>query len=78
MEVGLKATVTPVGWPLAVRAMAALKPPATVVEICGGTVELPFTIESEVGAAAKVKLGVAVEEPVRVVISAGSRAAPSR
>ena len=33
MEVGLKLTVTPVGWPLAVNATAELKPPETAVVI---------------------------------------------
>jgi hypothetical protein len=31
MEAGLKLTVTPVGWPLAVKAIAESKPPETVV-----------------------------------------------
>jgi hypothetical protein len=38
IEVGLKVTVTPVGCPLAERAIEELKPPATVVVI----VELVF------------------------------------
>jgi hypothetical protein len=32
MDVGLKVTVTPVGWPVAVSAIAELKPPGD----CGG------------------------------------------
>ena len=31
MEAGLKLTVTPVGWPVADKAMAESKPPETVV-----------------------------------------------
>jgi len=31
MEAGLKLTVTPVGWPVADKAMAELKPPETLV-----------------------------------------------
>ena len=31
IEVGLKLTVTPVGWPLADKEMAELKPPVTVL-----------------------------------------------
>jgi len=38
MEVGLKPTVTPVGWPVADKAIAELKPPETVVVI----VEVPL------------------------------------
>jgi hypothetical protein len=37
MEVGLKVTVTPLGWPEALRAMAELNPPETDVEM----LELP-------------------------------------
>ena len=62
IDVGVKVTVTPVGWPLALRATAELKPPETVVVI----VELPLlpaTTETEVGEAAMVKAGVCVEEP---------------
>ena len=33
MEVGLKLTVTPAGWPLAVKATDELKPPETAVVI---------------------------------------------
>lgn len=63
MDVGLKLTVTPVGWPLADNAIAELKPPETVVVI----VELPLlpcTTETEVGEAAMVKAGVGVEVTV--------------
>jgi len=33
MEVGLKLTVTPAGWPLAVSEIAELNPPVTVLVI---------------------------------------------
>ena len=63
MDVGLKLTVTPVGWPLADKAIAELKPPETVVV----TVEvplLPCTTETEVGEAEMVKAGLAAEVTV--------------
>ena len=56
MDVGLKLTVTPVGWPLAVKAIAEAKPPETVVVI----VELPLlpcTTETDVGEAEIAKAG---------------------
>ena len=57
MEVGLKPTVTPVGWPEALRAIDELKPPdATVV-----TVEepaAPCATETEEGEAEMVNVGV--------------------
>ena len=57
MDVGLKVTVTPVGWPLAVNATAELKPPDTVVVIVEDPL-LPCATETEVGEAEMVKLGV--------------------
>lgn len=54
---GLKPTVTPVGWPVADKATAASKPPemaAVIVDVPW----LPWTTESEAGEAEKVKLGV--------------------
>lgn len=57
MDVGLNATVTPVGWPDAVNATAALKPPETAVVIVD-VPELPCTTETEVGEAEMVKFGV--------------------
>ena len=59
MDVGLKLTVTPVGWPVADKAIGALKPPETAVVIVDVPL-LPWTTESEVGAAEMVKLGLAV------------------
>jgi hypothetical protein len=58
MDVGLKLTVTPAGWPLAVKATAESKPPETVVV----TLEVPLlprTTETELGDAEIVKLGLA-------------------
>ena len=58
IDVGLNATVTPVGWPLAVSAIAESKPPETAVV----TVEVPLppcTTETAVGAAESVKAGLA-------------------
>jgi hypothetical protein len=57
--VGLKVTVTPAGWPLAVRASAELNPPVTEVVI----VDVPLTpcaTETEVGDADCVKPDAAV------------------
>jgi len=56
MDVGLKLTVTPVGWPLAVKAIAELKPPETAVVIVEVPL-LPCTTETEVGEAEMVKVG---------------------
>lgn len=56
MEAGLKATVTPEGWPLAVKAIAESKPPETVVV----TVEVPLApcaTETAPGEADSVKAG---------------------
>jgi len=58
MDVGLKLTVTPVGWPLAVKAIAESKPPETVVEIVDVPL-LPSSTETEVGEAEMLKLGLA-------------------
>ena len=56
MDVGLKLTVTPVGWPVADKAIAELKPPETAVVIVDVPL-LPCTTETEVGEAEMVKLG---------------------
>ena len=58
MELGLKAAVTPVGSPDAVRDTAELKPPLTVVEIVA-VPEAPCATERLVGDAVTVKLGAA-------------------
>ena len=54
IEVGLKATVTPVGWPEADSEMALLKLPETVVEMVT-LPEPPWAIEVEDGEAEIVK-----------------------
>ena len=59
MDVGLKATVTPVGWPFALSAMAESKPPETLVVIVDVPL-LPRTTETEVGEAEIVKPGKAI------------------
>jgi hypothetical protein len=67
IELGLKPTVTPVGAPEAVRAIAELNPPEMVVV----TVEfplLPAATEIDDGAADIVNAGVWVPEPVSAVI----------
>jgi hypothetical protein len=69
MDAGLKVTVTPVGWPVADKATAELKPPETVVVMVDEPL-LPCTTETEVGEAASVKAGtgaaVTVSETVAV------------
>lgn len=57
MDVGLKLTVTPVGWPVADNAMAELKPPETEVVIVDVPL-LPCTTETDAGEAEMVKLGL--------------------
>jgi hypothetical protein len=57
MDEGLKLTVTPLGWPLALKEIAESNPPETAVVI----VELPLlpcTTDTEVGDAEMVKLGL--------------------
>jgi hypothetical protein len=56
MGLGLKLTVTPVGWPVALNETGELKPPRTVVVI----VEVPLyscSTETVVGEAEIVKFG---------------------
>ena len=67
MEVGLKATVTPVGMPEAERATAELNPPETAVVMVELPL-LPWRTESEVGEAEMAKAGVWVVEPVRAAM----------
>lgn len=59
MDVGLKLTVTPVGWPPAVNPIAELNPPEMAVVIVDVPL-LPCTTETDVGEAEMVKLGLAV------------------
>jgi len=68
IDVGLNPTVTPVGWPLALSAIAELKPPETAVV----TVEvplLPAATETEVGEAARVKAGTGAEVTVSETVA---------
>lgn len=59
IDVGLKLTLTPAGWPVADRATAELNPPETAVAIVD--VPLPlWTTDTELGEAEMVKLGVVV------------------
>lgn len=67
MDVGLNVTVTPVGWPLAVNATAALKPFDTVVVIVEAPL-LPCATETEVGEAEMAKFGVGDDPPVSALI----------
>lgn len=55
MVAGLKTTVTPAGWPLAVRAIAALNPPEMAAVIFDVTLP-PCAAETVVGEADRVKL----------------------
>ena len=57
MDVGLKLTVTPVGWPVADRATVESKPPEMLLVIVDVPLP-PCTTETEVGEAERVKLGV--------------------
>lgn len=68
MVLGLKLTVTLLGWPLADKAMDELKPPEMAVVIVEWP-EFPGVIVSDVGDALMVKLGfvpVTVRETVVV------------
>ena len=68
MDVGLKLTVTPAGWPVADKATAELKPPETAVVIVEAPL-LPCTTETEVGEAESVKAGVAAEVTVSEIVA---------
>jgi hypothetical protein len=57
MDVGLKLTVTPVGWPVADKVTVELKLPEMAVVIVELPL-LPWTTETEVGEAEMVKLAV--------------------
>ncbi len=67
MVEGLKLTVTPEGWPVAVKATAALKPPAMVV-LTEEVELLPRLTVTAVGEAATAKLGGTVTVRVIVVV----------
>lgn len=66
IDVGLKLMVTPEGCPEAVKAIAELNPPVTVLVIVEFPV-LPCTIETEAGDAERLKSGVE-PMPVRALI----------
>lgn len=66
IDVGLKVTVTPVGWPVADKAIAESKPPETAVVIVDVPL-LPCTTETEEEDAEMVKVGDDVD-PARAVI----------
>ena len=68
MDVGLKLTVTPVGSPAAVKAMAESKPPETAV-VMVDLPELPCATETAVGEAERVKAGVAAEVTVSETVA---------
>lgn len=70
IEVGLKPTVTPVGWPVADNEMAESKPPVTVL-VTVEVPELPCATDTVAGEAEMLKPG-AGEPPA----SAAIRAAP--
>ena len=54
IEVGLKVTVTPVGWPLADKAIAELNPPVTVLVMVEVPM-LPWATVTEAGEAERLK-----------------------
>jgi hypothetical protein len=70
IDVGLKPTVTPVGWPEADKPIALLNPPETVAVMVDPPL-LPWTTETEAGEAEMAKLG-----PEGVPASTFSRPAP--
>jgi len=67
MDVGLKLTVTPEGWPVADKAIAELKPFSAAVVIVE-VPELPLTTVIAVGDAVMVKLALAGAVTVRVTV----------
>jgi hypothetical protein len=75
MGVGLKLTVTPLGWPVADKAIDELNPPETDVVI----VELPWlpcTTETEVGEAEMVKFAGTEAVTVRLTVAVLVRPPP--
>ena len=67
MEVGLKPTVTPEGWPVADNVMAELNPPVTVLVIVE-LPKLPCATETEPGEADRLKPGGEEEVPASALI----------
>jgi hypothetical protein len=72
----LKPTVTPVGWPAAVKETAESKPPVTVL-VMVEVPELPCATETEVGEAERLKPGPG-ELPVSALIRPPRSDCPSR
>ena len=66
---GVKVTVTPVGWPVAVKAPAPLNPPDTVLVIVDDPFP-PCATDTEEGEADKLKLGPVDPPPANAVIKA--------
>ena len=75
IEVGLKVTVTPVGWPLADNTTGVLKPPVVVL-VMVEVPELPCFTETEVGLAERLKPLELVTVSVTVVVSTVEPAVP--
>jgi len=67
IDVGLKFTVTPVGWPEADSPIAELNPPETAVVIVDVPLE-PWATESEAGEGEIVKFGPTITVRVTVVL----------
>jgi len=65
IEVGLKPTVTPVGWPLAERVMTPLNPPLTAL-VMVEVLDPPCAMENVLGLAERLKPGLG--GPVRSLI----------
>jgi len=66
IEVGLKVTLTPVGWPLADKEMVESKPPVTLLVMLE-VPDLPCATESDAGEAERLNPG-ADELPARAAI----------
>jgi len=66
IDVGLKLTVTPVGWPEADKAIAESNPPVTAVVIVDVPLE-PGATETEAGEGEMLKVALAVTVKVTVV-----------
>jgi len=64
---GLKDTVTPLGWPEADKVIAALNPPERVLVMVDAPLE-PSATETEAGEGVSVKLGPVVTVRVTVVV----------
>ena len=67
IEVGLKLTVTPLGWPVADNAIAELNPPETAVVIVDVPLK-PWATETEPGEGEMVKVAPEVTVKVTVVV----------